>query len=55
MNHHSVITIPCFFVITLFYALSTAATTPTTTIATTTSIPIEQQQDLVISKNIVNK
>ena len=55
MNHHSVITIPCFFVITLVYAISTATITPATAIANTTSIPIEQQQHLVISKNIVDK
>lgn len=52
MNHNSVITIPCFFVITFVYAISTA-----TAIAavTTTSIPMEQQQHLVISKNIVDR
>ena len=42
MNHHSVIIIPCFFVITLVYAISTATTTTAIAIATT-SIPIEQQ------------
>jgi hypothetical protein len=53
MNHHSVITIPCFFVITLVYAISTATTTATA--IATPSIPIEQQQHLVISKNIIDK
>ena len=54
MNHHSVITIPCFFVITLVYAISTATTTTATAIATP-SIPIEKQQHLIIIKNIVDK
>jgi hypothetical protein len=53
MNHYSVIIIPCFFVITLVYAISTVATTTATAIATT-NILIEQQH-LIIIKNIVDK
>ena len=49
MNHHSIITIPCFFVviiITLVYAISIVTTTAVTAISTssTTSISIEQLQ-----------
>ena len=54
MNHNSVITIPCFFVITFVYAISTATATAIAAV-TTTSIPMEQQQHLVISKNIVDR